>query len=563
MFGSLKKRAGDEILLSAFLVICFFAVGLFHNNAVCFAGAALSVWLIAAVCKKSLTVSINIASVSVFAIAFFYLISCFWAVDGGSAFFGFLRYGAIAIFALAVMQSKEEAKAFSLKSFAYGAVVMTVVSAILMQFEGEKEIFSVAGRLSGFLQYPNTFALLLLCALLIFLTEDKILPYEYAMMAILLFGIFYSGSRIVFALTVVLGLGAVFMRPGKKIKIILSLSLVLAVAAVVVYGLLTDNLYNLARFLTIDLAESTFVGRLLYWQDALPLLLKYPFGMGYMGYYYMHRSIQTGVYYLTYVHNDFLQLALEIGIIPLLVFIAAIVKGFFRRGASKRNRFLILAICAHSFFDFDMQYAVVWFILLLCLSFDEGKPLKIKKGSAVTCTLASVFCILFIYFGIQQSLYYSGNSAAAYEMYNGDTQAALNLIANEENAEAATALCDKVLKKNDYSYFANSAKGSFCFSDGDVSSAMDYKRKALSLAPFEYDEYVQYCEILIYSYDTYRKMGDGNSAEHCKRELEQVVKLLENSEERLSELGKKIKDQPKTKLTGEIEYRVKEVLGNE
>lgn len=58
------------------------------------------------------------------------------------------------------------------------------------------------------------------------------------------------------------------------------------------------NIAFLERFYVFSIKESTFVGRLLYYYDALPVIRKNPFGLGYMGYYYIQQSIQTGVYFV-------------------------------------------------------------------------------------------------------------------------------------------------------------------------------------------------------------------------------------------------------------------------
>ena len=44
------------------------------------------------------------------------------------------------------------------------------------------------------------------------------------------------------------------------------------------------------RFLTTSLHSSTLLGRLLYAQDALPVILRHPFGLGYRSYTYMQGS---------------------------------------------------------------------------------------------------------------------------------------------------------------------------------------------------------------------------------------------------------------------------------
>ena len=75
-----------------------------------------------------------------------------------------------------------------------------------------------------------------------------------------------------------------------------------------------------------------------------------------------------------------------------------------------------------------------------------------------------------------------------------------------------------------------------------------------------YEEYKEYCQILVYSIQIYDSMGDSYSADVCKEELRNVVAKLTELEDKVSKLGTMIKDQPKTELTGEISVLVKEYL---
>ena len=68
----------------------------------------------------------------------------------------------------------------------------------------------------------------------------------------------------------------------------------------------------LERFTNISFGASTFLGRILYVQDALPLILKHPFGLGYYGYYFIQQSVQTGVYTVVNAHNELIQILLDV-----------------------------------------------------------------------------------------------------------------------------------------------------------------------------------------------------------------------------------------------------------
>ena len=90
----------------------------------------------------------------------------------------------------------------------------------------------------------------------------------------------------------------------KRLRIPLMLLLAACVAAALLFVAITGNQDTIGRFLTISLESSTLMGRLLYYRDVLPVILKHPFGLGYMGYYYAQGGFQTGVYATKFVHNE-------------------------------------------------------------------------------------------------------------------------------------------------------------------------------------------------------------------------------------------------------------------
>ncbi len=562
MLIKLKNYFGNNIFLPIFLVISIFAVGLFHNPVAFAASVVLCVFLaVCAVKRNELGFNVNISSVSVVILVTAYLVTAVWAVDSGLALFGFFRYLAVGLFMIAMMQKNAPSKDSMLLVVAYAGAVMSVVSAVFMQIKPLSEHFSVAGRLAGFWQYPNSFAMLLLCGVVVLLTKEKLTVYDFVSLAVLAFGIIYSGSRIALAVAVVSVLAVLIFRRGKKLKLIVAAVIAVGVIGAVVYGLVSGNISFFARYIGASLTESTFIGRILYLVDSIPLVLKHPFGMGYFGYYFTHTNVQTGVYELSFVHNDFVQLMLDIGWIPTGVFIAAIFKSFFKKGTSLRIRVLLFAICAHAFFDFDLQFIAMVMILVLCLDFESGKQLVAKKCKGTVCALAGALCALVMYFGIEQSAYLFGNINLAYSMYKGDTLAAIHLLINESDVSKSLELADDILEKNEHCTIAASAKARCSFSKGDLVTAMEYKNKVLEMAPFEYEEYKEYCQMLVYSIQVYTKAGDSYSADICKQELRAVVSKLEGLESRVSKLGSMIKDQPKTKLTGEISVLVEEYLG--
>ena len=107
--------------------------------------------------------------------------------------------------------------------------------------------------------------------------------------------------------------------------------LLVSFAGAFAYVTFTGDFQNIGRFLTSSLNSSTLLGRLLYWQDGIKILMDYPMGCGWRGYSFLQGLYQTGVYEVRYIHNDYLQLMLDGGILPGLLFLILIVKEAFAR----------------------------------------------------------------------------------------------------------------------------------------------------------------------------------------------------------------------------------------
>ncbi len=456
------------------------------------------------------------------------------------------------------MQQKKQTDDY-FKILPYVATVMTVISAILMQIPALTKWFSVSGRLSGFFQYSNTFAIFLLMALIILATKENHAKTDLLLIPVILFGIMYSGSRTVFALMVVSVLALIIFNKNKKFKIILLIATIAVVAIALIYALLTDNFRSIGRFLTVSLQESTFVGRLLYFWDALPVILRHPFGMGYMGYYYYQHSIQTGVYTVKFIHNDFLQLLLDIGWIPVIVFVIAILKSFFKKGTTLQKRLLLLVVSAHTCFDFNFQYLAIFMLFIMLLDYKDGTKKEITISTILNISLTTVVSLLFTYIGISQALTYFMQYDLSNKIYPWNTQNHITILATSTDLNKKEEIAERVIENNGYVAIAYDVKSQLAYSKGDFAKVIEYKEKAIEVSPFTYKTYEDYCYMLIHGIYLYEKAGDVYSAEICKKELIATVERLSENPQNLSDLGELIDDQPEIQLPEEIIEYVEEV----
>lgn len=541
----------DNTRQISFLSIAFFAslfcVGIFHEYLSCLMSLFLASWLFVNHLRKNNTVVyLNLTTVSFVLIILFYGLTAFWAVDLGLAFIGFLKYLPLLLFAISLMQTEE--KDTMLFLLPYAVTLMTVLSAGLAQIPLLEDYFLVSGRLNGFLQYPNTFAILVLIAELLLLSREKIKYYDLICISLLIVGLIYTGSRTVFVIAVIANIATVLFTKSKRFIFFSILALLAGGFVAVVFLIATENTHIVERLLNITFKESTFVGRFLYYVDALPVILKNPFGIGYMGYYYMQPSFQSGVYSTEFIHNDFLQLMLDIGWIPSLLFVFVILKKIFGKGTKRTHRIILSTLFLHSLFDFNLQFLSLFFIYILFLETDSGKKFDISGKKWLICALTSVIACVSLYTGTSLLLYRIGQYDTSYAMYPYNPNTETAILVNSEDIEESNTVATKAQKRNKYLLLAYSVKARYAYSKGDFKLLINIKNKTFEIAPFVYEEYEEYARMLINGITFYRQSGDTESEQLCIDELKAIPKKLEKLNGKISSLGKKIKDQPQTQL---------------
>lgn len=296
------------------------------------------------------------------------------------------------------------------------------------------------------------------------------------------------------------------------------------------------------------------MGRLLYYRDVLPVILKHPFGLGYMGYYYAQGGFQTGVYATKFVHNELLQFAVDVGWIPTLLFAFALLRRLLARKTPAMQRMLLFAICAHSMLDFDLQFLSIFFVLFLTMDPEEGKEIvwQWKKPNRRALFLsAGALAAVCLYLGAALFAGYRKNDALAARLYPGYTPSQLVLLAEARTPQEAEARADAILRRNESVALVWDAKALVGATQGDFETMVQYKRQALDCAPYVLTEYLDYFQLLRRAIETCQKQGEaGRAALYAKRLLE-IPDLLDAVKARTSPLAWKIQDQPKLELPEE------------
>ena len=483
-----------------------------------------------------------LASVS---IVVFHLGGMIWGTDRGMALIGAVQFLPLPLFVLLLEQYTPEQRMGLLRKMPYAASAMVILSFLLSRIPFLESWFLVAGRQAGFFQYPNTYAVYLLFALVLVLFGASLRFGRLPWLILLTLGIILSGSRIVFFLLMTVFL--VFFVREESWKARLSV-LIIAGAAVlgsVLFVLLTGNRESIGRFLTSSFTASEFVGRLLYARDAIPVILRHPLGLGYTGFHWLQGSFQTGVYSTQHVHNELLQLLLDVGWVPAGLFLWALRRSLRSRGGGFCRKMLLGVLLLHCLLDFDTQFVSVAILLFLVL---DAEPQARKLSAAgvrrrLFAGLLSVSGLLSVWLGAASFCLYLGNSPAALRLYPGYTAAMIDLLSSSPDAELGP-LADRILRLNQSVAVAHDAKARILFSAGSFSGMYEHKQEAIRLAKYYKTEYLDYFDMLIYSYKIYQQNGDAASANRCLALIQEIPAMLEAAEAQTSKLGRMIKDQP-------------------
>ena len=561
---SIKKYLDLPVII-AFLAIL--ATGVFHAFLSCLLTAALVICLLLAWRReKKIRFRWNLASAAVWVMVLFYLVGALWAVDPGEAWIGFVKYLPLAFFLLLLFQQPETKGKFFVV-LPYFAAAVTIISGALMQVPALAPYFSVSGRLAGVFQYPNTFACFLLIAELTLCSgmvsagrRGKRLLLDLVVVLVLVAGMLYSGSRTVLVLAYISNLVLLLYLENRKGRVITAVAAGVILAAVVAIALIRQQA-DPAGTSVFRIAGTTLADRLLYYRDAVPMILKRPFGAGYLGYYFLQGGYRTGVYHTLFVHNGFLQVFLDAGWIPGILLIAAIVKAVVSKALKIPEKVILLTFAVHIFFDFDLQFVGMFMILLMMLDFGAGKErIAGRTGTLTARILAILLGAVSIYMAIPLLLSAFHANKPAQALYPWNTENQLEMLQASADLEETQAIAGEILQHNPYAAAAWDSMAKVYYSQGDFGNVIACERKALELGRFEHDYYVDYMKMLLTGQQLYMQAGDESSAGVCRETLLNVYDAFRSQEDQLSGLGKILKDQPDLTLPEDLEQSINILL---
>ena len=357
-----------------------------------------------------------------------------------------LRYLLLPLYLL-FFNAEKEKSAWFMRAFYIGIFCIALFG--LMAYAGSiiipSGIIEQSGRLQSTIQYANTTALLMLIGALYsvqyFITTKK---WRYPIYAVgFAYCLYLTGSRTTFVLFFIIAVGFAISKMKRTPRLIAIGVLTAAFIGVIFVG---------GRIVQLSLTEPTLIERVITWQDGLKLTLQHPLlGLGIGNWQFEQFLYQSAPYGVRYVHNYYVQLLLDGGVLAFVLFVVVIVSALWRSMKERSiHFFIVLAIVLHIFLDFDMTYGSVILILAFSLAQLPDKEIKtvllFKKSIRL---LAFVPAILFLVMWVMEPKYITPDPLGsefteAKQLYSGEqyipaiekTEKLLHLWRYNENYQA-------------------------------------------------------------------------------------------------------------------------------
>lgn len=538
-------------LAAVLLSVMPFLWGLFYEFSVFLCGSILSIILIERILRRNrLVYSVHYTNIAFVVFILGYWVSIFFAVDKGLAFTGACRFTVPGIFLLVLMQIEQEQREAYIRAIPCIGIVMLGVSLVGGIFESSRQYFFQAGRLGGIFQYSNTMALFFLVGIVVLCfkcNKDKKVWIE---IIVLVMGILLTGSRTVFFLMVLFFLCLAIKETKMRKGIICLIGLVVLIS--VSYVAITKDYQNIGRYLSSSFTSSTLVGRILYNIDGIKILSQNMRGVGYKGYSILQPLIQTGDYTTRYVHNDWLQIALDAGVLAVVAFAVTVIGNIISSKTCIRNKCVLILIAIHMLVDFDLQYVVMFGVLLLMFPFEDVKrEIVVKRRTSYIKVVFGLLpiCLLYGFLSIPYFFYHIGEYDKANMLYPYDTEIKTACMLNSSNMTEAEKLADEIIASNKYSYAAWNIKAVAELEKGNYQDMIQFKKKGLAITRYDIREYQDYIVMLNKAINA----SEGSEREGYISDLLLVEEQIKSVLEQTNDLAYQIKDKPELEL--ESEYK--------
>ncbi|MBK1813873.1 O-antigen ligase family protein [Clostridium sp. YIM B02505] len=291
--------------------------------------------------------------------------------------------------------------------------------------------------------------------------------------------------------------------------------------------------YFFRRILEISITNSQLQERMVFIFDGLEILKKNIFGIGAGQYNKLQFIYQSANYDTKYVHNGFIQIGLDYGILALSVFVITLLYTIYIQiKKRKSNQWLIIMtmIVIHSMFDFSLSFMLIGIILIMSIAFLQDKKgielrdnrfnNKMLKSSYIAVFLiASIFIIISLPYEMvynyanykemhgTRSSYNSLRFMDKYPIKDNRYYIKLGNIESDRYNEIGQKelLTDSIESLNKYISLekedarALEVLSAAYFKSGDIDKGEETLKKLIDLRPFYPDSYSKLADLYYYN----------------------------------------------------------------
>lgn len=498
MIRDWKDRVKQQGPFFLFLVFILFRGGYFYHESLLFLGVAMILLLASYYYNQKEIIHYGQASVLPFLYLLFYSIPLFWADN--MHIVGVFKLMAPIALVIALLQFYDVKTLLEqfFQAYVYSLLLAFVVLGLQHNLshtpfysawmEDYFVTLVIQKRFTGWLQYANVNAVFSLITGFYFIRrKDK---HWKIILSALSLGL--SGSRTAWILTIVLLIYVagylLYQKEWKKETLYRIFSFVCFLSI----GIWLVSLWLKSGRIGEGLQASEFQTRLLYYKDGLFMILKNPLGYGHYGYYLIQRQFQTGsMYFIKYIHNFWLQIILDGGVVTGFLFLALLLKTAYflwMEKSEKRTLYLplFLTFLAHAFFDFDLEfsysYLFIWLVYFAAFSGERKKIVLHRSykslffaGNLILLSISFFLALIFIQV-------YFGNYRLAADL--GFTDAKMKILKSVETDEEIKREIAHSMEKNQLKSPETFAfLRDYYYNKGNLKKAIGYGRQAVELAP--------------------------------------------------------------------------------
>ncbi|MCT4545153.1 MAG: O-antigen ligase family protein [Vallitalea sp.] len=513
-----------DLIIIGFIIICPFFKGLYFYHTIYFFGAIiLFITMMYIKNNKVFLIEKSINHYCILIGVVLYFITIFYAIDKGMAFMGFFKVLVAYLFYLMIMQSQINKKIY-MKSISVSGIIISFISILSFFIPSLSKEFLQKGRLGSFFQYPNTFALFLIVCIIFIIGQEKnkyyynILGISFMWACILLT---FSRSMYIISLGTII---TCIIYNKKKFKSIL---MAFGIGTGIWYFIMTSsslsNVFN--RIQETSTKTSEWLTRLLYYKDSFTIMKHYPFGTGHLGYYYIQRIYQTGAtYYVKYIHSNVLQIVMDIGIIGFLLVVIFFINNTFSKNLSFYEKLAVVVIFGHGAIDFDWQFLVVGFLIILIINKDNAKMKTLNIPRKLIFFVGLIIISIYGYMGVGSYYAYIEDYEKSLSLYPYNTEAKIKLVKKykDEDKDRAYTLAEEIISRNKFATYAFITKRDIDYENKNFMEAYKSAKRIIYLNPLNINHVEIYASIVLERAKKYIEEKDIQSA---IKELEKILAI--------------------------------------